>query len=42
MNAAAIGVAQKEEREQGVDQQDIFNRAVLFLAAITPRLFNTR
>jgi hypothetical protein len=25
MDAAAIGVAQKEDREEGVDQQDIFD-----------------
>ena len=31
-----MGVAQKEDEEQGVDQQDIFDRMVLFLAALTP------
>jgi len=35
MEAAAIGVTQKEDREQGIDQQDIFYGVVLFLAAIT-------
>ena len=35
MGAAAIGVAQEEDEKQGVDQQDIFYRVVLFLAAIT-------
>src|SRR6266478_2791903 len=40
MDAAAIGVAQKEDKEQGVDQQDIFDRMVFFLAAITVRLFS--
>jgi len=38
MDAAAIGVAQKEDREEGIDEQDIFYRVVLFLAAITFRL----
>ena len=40
MDAAAVGVAQKEDGEQGIDQQDIFDRVVLFLAAITVRLFS--
>ena len=40
MDTAAIGVAQKEDDEQGIDQQDIFDRVVLFLAAITLRLFS--
>ena len=39
MDTAAVGVAQKEDREEGVDQQDIFDRMVLFLATITLRLF---
>src|SRR5215510_14313230 len=39
MDTAAIGVAQKEDREEGIDQQDIFYRMVLFLAAITRGLF---
>jgi hypothetical protein len=38
MGAAAIGVAQEEDDKQGVDQQDIFDGVVLFLAAITVRL----
>ena len=38
MDTAAIRVAQKEDDKQGVDQQDIFDRMVLFLAAITVRL----
>src|SRR6266700_1095410 len=38
MGAAAVGVAQKEDDEQGIDQQDIFDRVVFFLAAITFRL----
>ena len=40
MDTAAIGVAQKEDKEQGVDQQDIFYRMVFFLAAITVGLFS--
>jgi hypothetical protein len=38
MEAAAVGVAQKEDREEGIDEQDIFDRVVLFLAALTCRL----
>jgi hypothetical protein len=37
---AAVGVAQEEDEEQGIDQQDIFDRVVSFLAAITLFLFN--
>ena len=40
MDAAAVRVAQKEDREQGIDEQDIFDGVVLFLAAITVRLFS--
>ena len=39
MDAASTGVTEKEDREQGIDQQDIFDGMVLFLAAITRRLF---
>ena len=35
MDAAAVGVAQEEDDEQGIDQQDIFDRVVFFLAALT-------
>jgi hypothetical protein len=35
MDAATIGVAEEEAREQRVHQQDIFDRMVLFLAALT-------
>src|SRR5882762_8911901 len=35
MHTAAVGVAEEEDREGGIDQQDIFYRMVLFLAAIT-------
>src|SRR5262245_56809158 len=40
MDTAAIGVAQEEDQEEGIDQQDIFDRVVSFLAAITRFLFN--
>jgi hypothetical protein len=39
MSAAARGVAQKEDEEQGIDEQDIFDGVVFFLAAITRLLF---
>ena len=39
MDTAAVGIAQKEDREQGIDEQDIFDRVVFFLAPITVRLF---
>jgi hypothetical protein len=35
MDPAAVGVAQKEDDEERIDEQDIFDRMVLFLAAIT-------
>src|SRR5713226_4066841 len=40
MDTAAIGVAQKEDREEGIDQQDVFDRVVFFLAALTLLLFS--
>src|SRR5437667_12165080 len=40
MDTAAIGVAQKEDEEQGVDEEHIFYRMVFFLAAITRGLFS--
>jgi hypothetical protein len=40
MGAAAVGVAEEEDEEQGIDQQDIFYRVVFFLAAITFGLFS--
>jgi hypothetical protein len=40
MDAAAVGVAQKEDEEQGIDEQDIFDRVVSFLAALTRGLFS--
>src|SRR5215831_19375854 len=40
MDTAAVGVAQKEDDEESIDEQDIFDRVVLFLAAITLFLFS--
>ena len=40
MDAAAVCVAQKEDQEEGIDEQDIFDGVVLFLAAITCFLFS--
>ena len=40
MDTAAIGVTEKEDEEEGIDEQDIFDRVVLFLATITRRLFS--
>src|SRR5262249_13955979 len=39
MDPAAVGIAQKEDREQGIDEQDIFDCVVFFLPAITFLLF---
>src|SRR5712692_1715154 len=39
MDTASVGIAEKEDREGGIDQHDIFDRVVLFLAAITLGLF---
>jgi hypothetical protein len=41
MDATSIGVAEEEDYEQGIDEQDIFNRVVLFLAALTHALRGT-
>ena len=38
MNTAAVGVAQKEDCEGGIDEQDVFDGVVSFLAALTCRL----
>src|SRR2546428_12769927 len=35
MDPAAVGVAQKEDGEERIDEQDIFDGVVLFLAALT-------
>src|SRR5262245_45588136 len=40
MDATAVGVAQKEDEEQRIHEQDIFDRVILFLPAITVGLFN--
>src|SRR2546425_3958625 len=40
MDATAVGVAQKEDDEQRIHEQDIFDRVVLCLPAITVGLFN--
>src|SRR5712691_4604412 len=40
MDAAAVGVTQEEDDEQGIDQQDIFDGVVFFLAALTRGLFS--
>jgi len=40
MSTAAVGIAQKEDDKEGIDQQDIFHRVVFFLATITCFLFN--
>ena len=39
MDTAAIGVAQKEDEEQGIDEEQIFDGVVSFLPAITVGLF---
>jgi len=33
MGTAAVGIAQKEDREEGIDQQDIFDGVVFLLPA---------
>src|SRR6266851_4506739 len=38
MDAAAVGVAQKEDDEERIDEQDVFDGVVLFLPALTVRL----
>ena len=40
MDPAAVGVAQKEDDEESIDEQDIFDGVVLFLAAVTCGLFS--
>ena len=40
MDTTAVGVAQKEDDEERIDEQDIFDRVVSFLAAITRLLFH--
>jgi hypothetical protein len=38
MGTARVGLAQKEDRECRIDQQHVFDRVALVLAAITARL----
>ncbi len=40
VGAAGIGLTQEEDRQCRIDQQDVFDRVALFLAAITARLLN--
>src|SRR6266446_10665687 len=40
MDATAVGVAQKEDEEQRIHEQDIFYCVILFLPAITVGLCN--
>ena len=40
MDTAAVGVAHKEDDEERIDEQDIFDGVVLFLAALTRGLFS--
>jgi hypothetical protein len=40
VGAACMGLTQKENREHGIDQQHVFDRVALFLAAITARLLS--
>ena len=40
MHTATVGITEKEDREESVDEQDIFHRVVFFLAAITFGLFS--
>src|SRR6266571_2121294 len=40
MDATAIGVAEEKDEEQRMHEQDIFDRVVFFLAAITVGLFS--
>ena len=39
MDAAAVGVTEKEEEEEGMHEEDIFDGVVLVLAALTVGLF---
>jgi hypothetical protein len=40
MGATSVGVTEKEDRERRVDQQHVFHRVTLLLAAITVRLLS--
>ena len=39
MHTATVGVTEKEDREEGMHEQDVFDGMVFFLAALTCRLF---
>jgi hypothetical protein len=41
MDTAAVRVAEKEDDEQGIDEQDIFDRVISFLTALTRLLFSS-
>src|ERR671922_1427304 len=40
VGAAGRGLTQEEDRQGRIDQQDVFDRVALFLAALTARLLN--
>src|SRR5262245_65736104 len=40
MDTASTRLAEQEDREQRLDQEDVFYRVVFFLAALTRGLFN--
>jgi pyruvate/2-oxoglutarate dehydrogenase complex dihydrolipoamide acyltransferase (E2) component len=40
MDTAAVGVTEKEDEEQRMHEQDVFDRVVFFLAALTVGLFS--
>ena len=40
VGTARVGLTQKEDHERGVDQEHVFDRVVLFLAAIIARLLS--
>jgi hypothetical protein len=40
VGAAGVGLTEKENGQRGVDQQDVFHRVALFLAAIIARLLS--
>src|SRR5262245_18303136 len=39
MHTATVGVTEKEDREEGMHEQDVFDGVVFFLPALTGRLF---
>src|SRR5215831_13326089 len=39
MHTATVGVTEKEDREEGIHEQDVFDGVVFFFPAITCRLF---